>query len=200
MTTPSVHTLDGKQLQLFLEVYECNSVSRAAERLGLTQSTVSHGLERLRRCLGDPLFIRDGRNIAPTSQADFLAPRVREALTALEALSEPQVYDPSQDTRVLTIAAHADELQPELEKLYRVLARAAPRMPLRIHGLGATNNARPLLETGYADLIIMVRRAPLRANCRANRCSRTARPPSTMAPCASRSRASRNLPPPATRC
>lgn len=86
---------------------------------------------------------------------------MREALTALEALSEPQVYDPSQDTRVLTIAAHADELQPELEKLYRVLARAAPRMPLRIHGLGATNNARPLLETGYADLIIMVRRAPL---------------------------------------
>lgn len=161
MTTPSVHTLDGKQLQLFLEVYECNSVSRAAERLGLTQSTVSHGLERLRRCLDDPLFVRDGRNIAPTSQADFLAPRIRAALTALEALTEPQIYDPSRDTRPLTIAGHPDELQSEMICIYRALSRAAPQMPLRIYNLGPSSNARTLLETGTADLVIMVRRGAL---------------------------------------
>lgn len=161
MNKASVHTLDGKQLQLFLEVYECNSVSRAAERLGLTQSTVSHGLERLRRCLNDPLFIRDGRSIAPTAHADFLAPRIREALSALEDLAEPQLYDPSQDPLALTIAAHADDLLLELVHLYRALSQAAPQMPLHILNLGAPSNVRPLLESGHADLVIMARRGTL---------------------------------------
>lgn len=186
MSKASVHTLDGKLLQLFLEVYECNSVSRAAERLGLTQSTVSHGLERLRRSLDDPLFVRDGRSIAPTTQADFLAPRVREALSALEALTEPQLYDPFGDTQTLTIAAHPDELQQEFVHIYRALHKHAPNLPLRLLHLGATNNARSMLEAGYADLVIMVRhgefapeldREPLFSDRKATFYDRSVRPP-----------------------
>lgn len=152
-----IHTLDGKLLCLFLEVYECNSVSRAADRLGLTQSTVSHGVERLRRCLRDPLFVRDGRNIAPTAHAAHIAPMVRKALSAMEALSEPKEYKPAADTQMLTIAVRCDELQSELSAIYRELSQAAPKMPIRFLHLGAAVNARHMLESGEADLVIMVR-------------------------------------------
>ncbi|MEM7283516.1 MAG: LysR family transcriptional regulator, partial [Pseudomonadota bacterium] len=48
--------LDGRSLRVFLVVFEEMSVSKAAQRLDLTQSTVSHILDKLRNGLGDPLF------------------------------------------------------------------------------------------------------------------------------------------------
>ena len=53
--------LDGNALTTFLTVLEEMSVSRAAERLGVTQSAVSHTLDKLRVILDDPLFVRVGR-------------------------------------------------------------------------------------------------------------------------------------------
>ena len=53
--------LDGHALRLLLAVHEEGSITRAAMRLGVTQSAVSHGLERLRQILGDPLFVKIGR-------------------------------------------------------------------------------------------------------------------------------------------
>ncbi|MEM8555176.1 MAG: LysR family transcriptional regulator [Pseudomonadota bacterium] len=150
--------MDGRLIRLFLEVYERNSVSRAADQLGLTQSTVSHGLERLRKSLDDPLFVKDGRNITPTPHADYLAPRMREALSAIEALTEPQDYDPSSDRHPITIAANAGELQPELSYLGRALRAAAPHIPVRFVNLGSSSNARPVLENARADLVIAVNR------------------------------------------
>ena len=60
--------LDGKSLTTFLTVLEEMSVSRAAERLGVTQSAVSHALDKLRTILDDPLFVRVGRGIEPTAR------------------------------------------------------------------------------------------------------------------------------------
>ena len=65
--------LDGLGLALLLAVHEEGSVTRAAQRLGLTQSAVSHGLDRLRAITGDPLFVRAGRGIVATARADALA-------------------------------------------------------------------------------------------------------------------------------
>ena len=53
--------IDGNLLQLFVLVFEENSVTRAAERLGITQSAVSHGMNKLRKITNDPLFVRSGR-------------------------------------------------------------------------------------------------------------------------------------------
>ncbi|WP_171060498.1 LysR family transcriptional regulator [Poseidonocella sp. HB161398] len=147
-------------MRLFLEVYECNSVSRAAERLGLTQSTVSHGLERLRRALGDALFVRDGRNIVPTAQADFLAPRIRNALAALETLSAPQEFNPSREVRPVTIACNSHELNDEMTAIYRRLQSEAPDLPVRFLPLGSYANLRPMLDDSGVDLVIGVRVGP----------------------------------------
>ena len=61
--------LDGRTLRTFLTVLEEKSVSRAAERLGVSQSAVSHTLDKLRSIFDDPLFIRIGRGIESTARA-----------------------------------------------------------------------------------------------------------------------------------
>ena len=61
--------LDGQVLHMFLIILQESSVSLAAERLGVTQSTVSHALNKLRIILGDPLFVRSGQGLTPTETA-----------------------------------------------------------------------------------------------------------------------------------
>ena len=69
--------LNGRRLKLLLLALDEGSVGRAAERLGLNQSTASHHLERLRQALGNPLFVKLGKGITPTDFAVSVAPRVR---------------------------------------------------------------------------------------------------------------------------
>ena len=57
--------LDGHLLKLLLAVLETGSITAAAERLGVTQSAVSHLLDKLRAITGDPLFVKRGRGIVP---------------------------------------------------------------------------------------------------------------------------------------
>src|SRR6201996_6280555 len=60
------------------------SVSRAARRLGLSQSATSHALGRLRELLDDPLFVRTRTGLVPTVRAESMASAVRAAVSALE--------------------------------------------------------------------------------------------------------------------
>ena len=64
--------LDGHLLKLLLAVLETGSITAAAERLGVTQSAVSHLLDKLRAIAGDPLFVKRGRGIVPTARAEAL--------------------------------------------------------------------------------------------------------------------------------
>ncbi len=69
--------LDGKTLRTFLTILEETSVSKAADRLGVTQSAVSHTLAKLRLILGDPLFVRSGQGLTPTERAIALSEPVQ---------------------------------------------------------------------------------------------------------------------------
>jgi hypothetical protein len=60
--------LDGHLLRLLLAVVDEGSITRAAQRLGVTQSAVSHLLDKLRAIVGDPLFVKSGRGIVATAQ------------------------------------------------------------------------------------------------------------------------------------
>ncbi len=60
--------LDGHLLKLLLAVLETGSITAAAERLGVTQSAVSHLLDKLRAITGDPLFVKRGRGIVRTGR------------------------------------------------------------------------------------------------------------------------------------
>ena len=82
---------DLNLLVLFEVVLEERHVGRAADRLNLTPSAVSHGLGRLRRLLNDPLFLRTPRGVVPTARATELSSPVADVLArAREASSRPQ--------------------------------------------------------------------------------------------------------------
>jgi len=124
--------LDGHLLQLLLAVLEEGSVTRAAERLGVTQSAVSHGLVRLRRICGDELFVKSGRGIAPTALAGELAGRARQLIDDLRAFGRAAGFDPARLVQTFTIAANDLQRDLLLPPLLRRLRAAAPGVTLRV--------------------------------------------------------------------
>ena len=80
-------------------------VTRAAERLFLSQPALSHALKRLRESLDDPLFIRTETGMQPTPRAQALQPVVQQALALLrEGLAPPAMFSPANSTRRFTLA------------------------------------------------------------------------------------------------
>jgi DNA-binding transcriptional LysR family regulator len=98
--------LDGNALTTFLTVLEEMSVSRAADRLGVTQSAVSHALEKLRVVFDDPLFVRVGRGIESTARARGLQASVESVLDDLKSLTDHREFEPLVEQMEFTIAAN----------------------------------------------------------------------------------------------
>ena len=76
--------LDLNLLRVFDTVMSEGSLTRAADKLSLTQPAVSNAMRRLRDALGDELLVRHGHGVQPTPRAMVLWPVVREALGAAE--------------------------------------------------------------------------------------------------------------------
>ena len=98
--------LDGYTLRTFVTVLEETSVSKAALRLGVSQSAVSHTLDRLRLAFHDALFVRDGRGIIPTAKAISLHEPIESILNNLKSLAEQREFDPLSDSLEFTIATN----------------------------------------------------------------------------------------------
>lgn len=80
MSQINIDQVDLNLLKTFEALHDESSASRAALRLGVTQSAISAGLRRLREVYGDQLFVRTGRGLAPTLRANQLKPVISEAL------------------------------------------------------------------------------------------------------------------------
>src|SRR6185295_7194275 len=79
-------------------------VTRAAERLGITQSAASHALGRLRELLGDPLLVRGpGGAMVPSTLALRLAPQLRKVLEDLAGVLRGETFDPATARRTFRI-------------------------------------------------------------------------------------------------
>jgi DNA-binding transcriptional LysR family regulator len=83
--------LDGYTLRTFITVLDESSVSKAAIRLGVNRSAVSHTLDRLRLALDDALFVRVGRGIVTTAKAASLREPVEAIISGLKSLAVPMV-------------------------------------------------------------------------------------------------------------
>jgi DNA-binding transcriptional LysR family regulator len=122
-------------------------VSRAAARLNLTQPAVSHALARLRELFDDPLFVREGRNLAPTSLTKRLIEPLRQSLQALGALIEQgESFDPVKSETSFTVSMRDPMEVLILPPMMRRLGRLAPRIDLR-----TVQVRRRSLEAGLAD-------------------------------------------------
>jgi DNA-binding transcriptional LysR family regulator len=144
---------DTRLLVLFDEIYTGLSMTKAAEKLGLSQPTVSIWIGKLRRQLHDPLFVRTASGVKATPRADALIGPVRQALESLRRLSgEVPVFDPAREARVFRIAmtdASHITLLPILLARIRMLG---PGLGLEVLPI-STATGRDL-EDGRADLAI----------------------------------------------
>jgi DNA-binding transcriptional LysR family regulator len=96
---------DLNLLRVFDILMEVRSVSRAADRLRVTQSAVSHALGRLREQLGDPLFVRTRGGLRPTPRASEMAPAIRDGLSLLRDAFSQTRFEPGSTNRVFTVSA-----------------------------------------------------------------------------------------------
>jgi len=104
-------------------------ITRAADKLNLTQPAISHALGRLRILFDDPLFVREGRAMRATPKARSLAEPVRRALRGLEVmLTETESFDPATSQRRFTIGVRDVFEATLLPPLMRAIQRLAPHV------------------------------------------------------------------------
>jgi DNA-binding transcriptional LysR family regulator len=146
-------TLDLNLLRVFDAVMSEGSLTRAAERLSMTQPAASHALKRLHGAVGEDLLLRTAFGMRPTARAEALWPQVRAALTQLQGAFSPRSFDPATDAATFNIAmadATAAMLLPQLVTSIETVRALAN---IRILPL-TTRDPRRLVEDGDADLAV----------------------------------------------
>jgi len=144
--------IDLHGLRILLQIFNTGSLTAAAEATGLTQSTLSHTLARMRQAFGDPLFVRQGRGVVPTERCASMIPDLLDLSQRMEELVRPRSFDPQRSTRVIRLCCNYYERCVLLPALVARLSAIAPGMRVQIITAESTGH-RTLLE-GRADLLI----------------------------------------------
>lgn len=119
-------------LLVVFEALHCEqgNVSRAAKRVGLSQSAMSHALNRLREMLDDPLFVKQGHRMHPTSRALALAPVISDWLENIRGQLNPPEFDPATIQQEINIAIPEHLERLVLPALLGFLRQQAPGLHL----------------------------------------------------------------------
>ena len=128
--------LDLNLLRVLDVLLEERSVTRTGARLGLTQSAVSHALNRLRFVLNDELFTRGPTGMQPTPRAVEMGAQVHAALNQLQAALSPADFDPATSERRFSVAAGPYGCAILAPPVVSRLAETAPHVDLSIAELG----------------------------------------------------------------
>lgn len=133
----NLKTVDLNLLIAFDALMSDRSVSRAAAKLGVTQSALSHALKRLRVMFGDPLLVRGARGMAPTERAMSLMQPVKAILAEIHSIVSTRiVFDPATTKRTFKISM-SDAMSVEaLPLIVRSLRKNAPGIDLLISSSG----------------------------------------------------------------
>ncbi|WP_431299172.1 LysR family transcriptional regulator [Tabrizicola sp. BL-A-41-H6] len=126
------------------------SVSRAAERLSLSQPAISHALNRLRAATGDPLFTRSGRGLVPTPRALALAERVAGIVAEGQACLRPEAFDPTRDAMRFRVGVSDFAGLTLVPQIIAALMVEAPRAIIETQPVGP--GLLRQLEEGGIDL------------------------------------------------
>lgn len=136
---------------------ECN-VTRAAERIGIGQPSMSHALSRLRKLLNDELFTRTSDGVRPTPRAAAIAPAIRSSLDLMQqTLLQRDPFDALRAERTFMLGMPDSIEVPLLPRLVAFLAREAPRIKLRLRAIDRYDVLEQLnqdrLHLGIAGLL-----------------------------------------------
>ena len=152
MNLPHLRTIDLNLLRVFVALLDEGNVTRAGARLGLTQSAVSHALNRLRYAIGDPLFVRGPSGMLPTPRATEIAPRIRAGLAQVQAALAPAGFTPAETDRRFVIAASAYTASVLIPHVAARIQSEAPYVSLRVRTPDAPVGEE--LDTGRCDIAL----------------------------------------------
>ena len=149
--------VDLNLLVLLEAVLEERHVGRAAARLNVSPSAVSHGLGRLRRLLHDPLFLKNPKGVVPTARALMLADPVADILTrARNVMTSAERFDPAKSARRFTIGAPDGASAVLLPPLLTQIRKTAPGIDLGVRNLVARfENALKDLDERTLDVALI---------------------------------------------
>ncbi|WP_226507009.1 LysR family transcriptional regulator [Pseudomonas sp. MWU16-30317] len=148
---------DLNLLLAFDVLLEEQNITRAAERLSMTQSATSGALSRLCQYFQDELLVQVGRKMVPTPYALELVPKVRDVLMTLRAsiVAKP-VFEPALSKRHFRVITSDYLITVLLAQVIETVQRNAPHITFEI--LGPSGSSDELLMRGEVDLIIVPER------------------------------------------
>jgi len=150
----NIYNFDLNLLRVLDALLRERNVSRAAERLSLSQPAVSNALNRLRELLDDPLLVRVGRAMQPTPRALSLEVPIRDALQQIEhTLNAGDFFDPTTSRQRFVIAVTDYVELICMPSLMAHLASVAPGIQLAIQHLTPSLPAAAL-DDGELDLVL----------------------------------------------
>jgi len=149
-----IRGVDLNLLKAFDALATERAVTRAGDRIGLSQPAMSHALSRLRDLFADDLFVRTPTGMEPTARAREIAPLVAAAIEHIEAALNPGIgFDPAKSGGIFT-AGMAEYAEVALVgRLAAAFADRAPRATLRLTPLTGANAAEQL-DRGVIDVAV----------------------------------------------
>jgi DNA-binding transcriptional LysR family regulator len=136
---PKLAAIDLNLLVVFDAIMRDRSVTRAGQRLGLSQPAISHALTRLRHMLKDELFVRSPNGMVPTPRAEELATPIRIALDGLQQSLEPVQFEPSKAMTTFRIAVDNYAAIVLVAPIAAHIAKIAPGVTLDFRPSGTLN-------------------------------------------------------------
>jgi DNA-binding transcriptional LysR family regulator len=131
MRSTHLENVDLNLLPALFALLEEQHVSRAADRIGLSQSATSRALQRLRRVLGDDLLVREASGYRLTARAERVREQLASLVPQLDALFAGDTFDPAALRRTIRIAGSDYATAVIGPGLIRYVAEQAPRSTVR---------------------------------------------------------------------
>jgi DNA-binding transcriptional LysR family regulator len=153
VTVTNWNTFDLNLLVVFDAVMQEKNLTRTGQRLGLTQSAVSHALSRLRHMLKDELFVRTPEGMQPTPRAERMSGPIHQALQEMRVVLEADEFDPSEASRTFTIAANNYAARAVIPAFVRRVATLAPSVVVEVQPTGRLHTLDQL-DAGAVELAL----------------------------------------------
>ncbi|MFG0755474.1 LysR family transcriptional regulator [Pseudomonas sp. TYF_14] len=149
-----IRNFDLNLLKALDALLDERSVTKAADRLSLTQPAVSGMLNRLRDSFDDPLFIRAQRGIVPTLRAQQLAAPIKQLISDMEALLQQEAFNPTTSKMFVTVAATDYALRAVVVPFLSALRKQAPNIRVAVRAVDLASLPTQL-EQGEIDIALV---------------------------------------------
>jgi DNA-binding transcriptional LysR family regulator len=157
-----IRSLDLNLLRTLDALLDERSVTKAADRLALTQPAVSGALARLRESFDDPLFVRTQRGIVPTPRAMQIVGPLKQILGEVETLLRPATFEPSTAAFTISVAATDYAFRAAVIPFLSKLRQIAPGVRVAARPV-EDDRVEAQFDRGDLDLALMTQEAALPA-------------------------------------